>query len=62
MQNWQLQQPHIQMKLDNSQQIMQTSKDCEHRKALKPEVDFVLQRLFCWTESLKRYLVTLPVD
>lgn len=41
-QNWQLQQPHFQMKLGNSQQIMQTSKDLEHRKAPKPEADFCI--------------------
>lgn len=47
MQNCQLWQPHLLMKLSYSQQIMQTSQDLEHRKASKPETDFLLQQLFC---------------
>lgn len=29
------------------QQIMQTSMEIEHRKALKPAADFIFQQLFC---------------
>lgn len=62
MQNCQMWQPHLLMKLYYSQKIMQTSQDLEPRKASKPETDFVLQQLFCQPESWQRCLVTLPVN
>lgn len=41
---------------------MATSNDLEHRETPKPEADFVLQQVFCWSGGLQRCLVTLLVN